>query len=80
MQFSKKSKKINEPVLKNKVYNFEKPKELKAVFINEGAILLIWLEAKMECKFDILDNSTKKSKTENFYLPIAFVLKAISPS
>lgn len=46
MQLSKKSK-FNEPVLKNKVYTFDKPKELKAVFMGEGAILLLWLEAKM---------------------------------
>lgn len=46
MQLSKKSK-FNEPVVKNKVYTFEKPKELKAVFMGEGGILLLWLEAKM---------------------------------
>ena len=32
MQFGKKSK-FNETFIKNKVYTFEKPKELKAVFM-----------------------------------------------
>ena len=38
--------KAKQPVMKNKVYTFDKPKELKAVFVGEGA-LIIWIEAKV---------------------------------
>jgi hypothetical protein len=57
-----KGSKMKEVAAKNKVYSFEKPKELKAVFEGQSGALIIWLEAKVEVKFEILENTNKKSK------------------
>lgn len=32
--------------MKNKVYTYDKSKELKAVFVGEG-VLILWIEAKV---------------------------------
>lgn len=62
--------------MKNKVYTFDKSKELKAVFVGEG-VLVMWIEAKVECKFEVIDNGAKKSRGEVFFLPLAFALKTL---
>jgi hypothetical protein len=33
------------------IYHHDKMKELNAVFLQEGGVLLIWLEGKIEAKF-----------------------------
>lgn len=62
--------------MKNKVYTYDKSKELKAVFVGEG-VLILWIEAKVQCKFDVLENGAKKSKGDVFFLPLAFALKTL---
>jgi hypothetical protein len=45
--------------------------------MGEEGVLIMWIEAKIESKFDVVENGNKKAMSDSFYLPLAFALKTL---